>query len=180
MGSAITKEADEEPPVSGVQVTAGLLRQLEGRPSPDSQAKLVVKGGPSWLPHLGAAGQPSGSDSGNSAANSTSSHSSSPDASHKTQHDNLAPSVHHQAEQPHQQASPRDIKAEDASQQKVNEYADQLVKEYEVPLKAFPCQDEKTECMLCYQSNQQDPLRCAAQVDAFTKCARKASAVMVK
>ncbi|KAL3137011.1 hypothetical protein ABBQ32_006602 [Trebouxia sp. C0010 RCD-2024] len=182
MGSAITKEADEETPVSRVQVSEGLVQQLDGRSSRDPHTRPFTRGGPSWLPHIRPSGPSPGSDFGNTATGPGSSPSTTPPnaSQNRAQHDNSAQSLHPETEHMHQQAHPRETKAEAASQQKVNEYADQLVKEYEVPLKAFPCQDEKTECLLCYQSNQQDPLRCAAQVDAFTKCARKASAIMVK
>lgn len=41
---------------AGVQVTAGLVRQLEGRSSPDPQPKPVRRAGPAWMPHLRPAG----------------------------------------------------------------------------------------------------------------------------
>lgn len=41
---------------AGVQVTAGLVRQLEGRSSPDPQPKPIRRAGPAWLPHLRPAG----------------------------------------------------------------------------------------------------------------------------
>ena len=43
----------------------------------------------------------------------------------------MAHSMQYEKDQIQQQVRPRDIKAEAASQQEVNEYADQLMKEYE-------------------------------------------------
>ena len=56
---------------------------------------------------------------------------SPPAAQESAQHDYLAHSRQHAKDQIQQQAQPREIKAEAASQQEVNQYADQLMKEYE-------------------------------------------------
>ena len=72
---------------------------------------------------------PPSSESTSAADGQGSSQSDLPPAAQKSvQHDYTMQDV---KDQIHQQAQPRDIKAEPASQQEVNQYADQLVKEYE-------------------------------------------------
>lgn len=183
MGGANTKHADDEPPpVSGIRVTEGLIRQLHGE-SPPTLQRPSRAGGLPWLPHTRPAFSSPATDEPSTPVSQQDEQTSSSD-SEQQQHSAESRTAHmaaqHGREQIQQSAGHAELKAEAASQQKVNQYANQLVKEYEAPLKALPCQDEKTSCLVCYQHNQQDPLQCADQVAAFTKCARKASAVMVQ
>lgn len=182
MGGANTKQSDNEPPpVSGIKVTEGLIRQLHGESAPTSQGSSRAGGLP-WLPHLRPAFSSPATDESSTPVSQQDEQTSSSD-SQQQQHSNesrTARKAAHGQQQIQQSAGHAELKAEADSQQKVNQYANQLVKEYEAPLKALPCQDEKTSCLVCYQHNQQDPLQCADQVAAFTKCARKASAVMVQ
>ncbi|KAL0054024.1 hypothetical protein WJX82_002522 [Trebouxia sp. C0006] len=175
MGGANTKHAeDEPPPVSGIRVTEGLIRQLHGESAPTSQGPSRAGGHP-WLPHMRPAfSSPAADDSGTPVSQQDEQTSSSDSEQQQHSAESRTPDMaaQHGQEQIQQSAGHAELKAEAASQQKVNQYANQLVKEYEAPLKALPCQDEKTSCL--------DPLQCADQVAAFTKCARKASAVMVQ
>ena len=76
---------------------------------------------------------PSSSEFANAANGQESSQSQAAPAAAQgsAQYDYSAHSVQDEKNQIQQQAQPQEIKAEAASQQEVNQYADQLVKEYE-------------------------------------------------
>ena len=76
---------------------------------------------------------PSSSEFANAADGQGSSQSQSAPAAvqRSAQHEYSAQSMQDAKDQIQQQAQPRETKAEAASQQEVNQYADQLVKEYE-------------------------------------------------
>eukprot|EP00240_Pyramimonas_obovata_P006507 CAMPEP_0118936314 /NCGR_PEP_ID=MMETSP1169-20130426/17994_1 /TAXON_ID=36882 /ORGANISM="Pyramimonas obovata, Strain CCMP722" /LENGTH=169 /DNA_ID=CAMNT_0006879513 /DNA_START=257 /DNA_END=766 /DNA_ORIENTATION=+ len=67
------------------------------------------------------------------------------------------------------------IKHEDEELPKVQQQVkDLLDKQYQAPMRAPPCAMEKGACLACYQQFPNDPLRCAAAVAAFSKCAKQA------
>lgn len=188
MGGANSKE--EEPPVSGVQVTEGLIRQLSSEPQPRAHARSGQAVSPPWMSHL----RPPFTSQLPDSSQSRSAEAEQPEDLHEpknaceTAFPSSAPpppidepAFVEQAQEQIQQSVPAaELKPEAVSQQKVNQFADRLVQEYEAPLKALPCLDEKTSCLVCYQQHREDPLRCAQQVAAFTKCAQKASAITVQ
>jgi hypothetical protein len=46
-----------------------------------------------------------------------------------------------------------------------------LDKEYRTPSRELRCSAERDACLQCYLQNAASPLNCAAQVDAFARCA---------
>ncbi|KAA6427257.1 MAG: hypothetical protein FRX49_03014 [Trebouxia sp. A1-2] len=143
MGGANTKHAeDEPPPVSGIRVTEGLIRQLHGESAPAPQGPSRAGGLP-WLPHMRPAFSSPATDASSTPVSQQDEHTSSSDPDQQ-QHSAESHTAHMAAQHGQEQsAGHAELKAEAASQQK-------------------------------------GPLQCADQVAAFTKCARKASAVMVQ
>uniref|UniRef100_A0A6T5TMH5 Uncharacterized protein n=1 Tax=Chlamydomonas chlamydogama TaxID=225041 RepID=A0A6T5TMH5_9CHLO len=72
------------------------------------------------------------------------------------------------------------LKHEEEETKKIHGLAQELLDKYKFPQRPVPCQKERQDAVSCYEANTKDPLKCAAAVDAFSKCSHTAFEAYVK
>lgn len=67
------------------------------------------------------------------------------------------------------------LKAEEEELARVDQLAQELLSsQYAAPSRPRPCAQAAEECVRCYAEHADDPLACAAAVEAYGQCAREA------
>jgi hypothetical protein len=70
---------------------------------------------------------------------------------------------------------------EDEELEKIEGLAEELIeREYATPSRARPCQTEAADCLACYRDNAENPAACAGSVQAYSACAREATAAALR
>lgn len=71
------------------------------------------------------------------------------------------------------------LKNEEEELAAARQLADELLKrEYYAPARPVACLQQRQACVDCYQAHAGDPLKCAAQVQAYSQCAQAAFAAL--
>ncbi|KAL4449446.1 hypothetical protein ABPG77_007090 [Micractinium sp. CCAP 211/92] len=156
MGAGQSREAvDDDTFISGVRVTQGLLEQLDGKPRPQRV--------PTGLAAASGGGSIGGLQALRPQAEEPSLAAAGPDRA-------LARALERS-----RLVGGQLLKAEEEELGRVDQLAQELLSsQYVAPSRPRPCAQAAEECVRCYAEHADDPLACAAAVEAYGQCAREA------
>ncbi|KAL4443814.1 hypothetical protein ABPG75_011551 [Micractinium tetrahymenae] len=158
MGAGQSREptSDDELFMSGVRVTQGLLEQLDGKPRPQRVPPGLAAGGGSGSVGGGLqALRPPAEEPGLAAAGTDRALGRALERSRRV--------------------GGQLLKAEAEELARVDQLAQELLaSQYAAPARPRPCAQAAEDCVRCYAEHADDPLACAAAVEAYGECARAA------